>query len=182
MGRHKVTHTLSQGTHVHSHRCKHKYTDIHEQTHQRSHMRQLRVLPTGNRPPLPECPSASASGRCPLSPPAGGRCGWHPLRPSAHWSLPGPRDRKCHGDSILDHSLFLCPTFGPAVLCNGHLLPIWSSKEWPSKTTAKGAAATWTDPLSCVTSVKWLNLSESQCTCLQTWVSNKACFAGLFQE
>lgn len=52
----------------------------------------------------------------------------------------------------------------------------WFWKEWPSGTTAKGAAASWTDPLvSCVTSGKSLNPSEPQCACLQTGDGCKAC-------
>ena len=167
------THTRTGNTHARTH------TQVH--THQSSPAGQPRVLPTRDRPPLPG--GSTAPGMHPPSPPAGGRCGWHPPRPSARWSPPGPGDRKCHGGSILDHSLSLRPTLGPAVLRRGRLLPIWLWKEWPSRTTAKGAAAAWTDSLvSCMTSGKSLNPSEPHCACLQTGDGCKACFAGLLQE
>lgn len=158
--------------HSHLHRC----------TPTRAHpQRSPEYFRPGTDHPPPGGPSASVPGRHPPSP-AGGRCGWHPPRSSARRSPPGPRDTKCHGGSILDHSLSLHPTLGPAVLRRGSLLPIWLWKEWPSGTTAKGAAAAWTDPLvSCVTSGKSLNPSEAQCACLQTGDGCKACFAGLLQ-
>lgn len=132
-GRSSHTRSVTGNTHALTH------AQVH--THQSSPTGQPRVLPTRDRPPPPGGPAASVPGRHPPSPPAAGRCGWHPPRPSARRSPPGPRDTKRHGGSILDHSLSLHPTLGPAVLRRGSLLPIWFWKEWPSGATAKGAAA-----------------------------------------
>ena len=68
------------GTHTHTH------TRTCQHTHTRGSLACFSPGPT----PLPVGPSASASGRYQLSPPAGGWCGWHPPRPSARWSPPGP--------------------------------------------------------------------------------------------
>lgn len=113
----RCTHMLTYiRAHTHyAHTCTHAHTDVFRFT--RTHMlykniREARALLTQGRLRLPVGPSASASGRCRSSPPAGGWCGWHPLRPSAHWSLPGSRGKHVMGwfwplDTILGHFPFL---------------------------------------------------------------------------
>lgn len=108
---HAHTHTCSHTLCTHMHALTQMCSGSHGHTCVYKNICEARALLTQGRLRLPVGPSASASGRCRSSPPAGGWYGWHPLRPSAHWSLPGSRGRRVMGwfwllDTILGHFPF----------------------------------------------------------------------------